>query len=224
MLRNLVILVVCSILVWDFLTADAGQSAVSRATKIMIERVGQEVQAFQEGNGDLFSQAEPGEQPSTGLRSFFSVFSRPAVDQFISEAAAETGVAHSYLEHLAERESSFNPVAEAGTSSAAGLYQFVEQTWLDMFDRYGARYGQLELARQILVDARGKRTIKDSTTARQILNLRFDPKLSTFLAAQYPKENTNLLKRSLNRQVNYAELYMAHFLGAQGALKLIPCQ
>ena len=71
MLRNLVILIVCSVLVWDFLTADPGQSALSRATKIMIERVGQEVQAFQEGTSEPFSQVESAEEPSSGLRSFF---------------------------------------------------------------------------------------------------------------------------------------------------------
>ena len=55
---------------------------------------------------------------------------------------------------------------------------------------------------------------------RTILNLRFDPTLSTFLAAQYTDENRRALEKSLNRRVNYAELYVAHFLGARGAVKL----
>src|SRR5262245_61694302 len=45
----------------------------------------------------------------------------------IQQASANTGVDFSYLMAQAAKESSFNPDAKSKSSSAAGLYQFVEQ-------------------------------------------------------------------------------------------------
>ena len=47
----------------------------------------------------------------------------------IKNAAAKTGVNFTYLMEKAAVESSFNPDAKAKTSSATGLFQFIEQTW-----------------------------------------------------------------------------------------------
>ena len=46
-------------------------------------------------------------------------------------ASKRTGVEFSFLMELAATESSFNPQAKASTSTAVGLYQFKEDTWLD---------------------------------------------------------------------------------------------
>ena len=53
----------------------------------------------------------------------------------------------SYLMAQASRESSFDPTAKASTSSASGLYQFVEQTWLGEFQQHGGDYGYGRLYR-----------------------------------------------------------------------------
>src|SRR5690242_786525 len=55
---------------------------------------------------------------------------QPEVLASIQQASANTGMDFSYLMAQASRESSFDPTAKASTSSASGLYQFVEQTWL----------------------------------------------------------------------------------------------
>ncbi len=149
-----------------------------------------------------------------------SVFSRAAINTFIGEASSLTGIPDHYLAHLAERESSFDPVAAAGTSSAKGLYQFTEATWLDLFARHGPNHGQGELARHIELPTNGRPTVENLRLKRRILNLRFDPKLSTFMAAHYAREQRVFLTRRLGREPNYAELYIAHFLGASGAAKL----
>ena len=149
-----------------------------------------------------------------------SVFSRAAIDSFIAEASELTDIPEGYLAHLAERESAFDPVAAAGTSSAKGLYQFTESTWLEVFARYGAQHGQEDLAKNISIASNGRPSVADARIKRRILNLRYDPKLSTFMAAHYAKEQRVFLMRRLDRAPTEAELYIAHFLGANGASKL----
>lgn len=151
-----------------------------------------------------------------------SVFSRKAVNAFIKEVSAETNVSSAYLKHLAERESAFDPVAEAGTSSASGLYQFTESTWLELFKRHAPSHGdeKAALAQHIMIASNGRPSVASNRRKRRILTLRFDPKFSTFMAAHYTNEQEAFLKRRLGRDPSYAELYIAHFLGAGGAAKL----
>ena len=149
-----------------------------------------------------------------------SVFSREAINSYIKEASTLTGIQANYLAHLAERESAFDPVAAAGTSSAKGLYQFTDSTWLEVFKRHGADHGVGNLAKHIKVDANGRRSVENQRIRRRILNLRLDPKLSTFMAAHYAREQRAFLTKRLGREPDYAELYIAHFLGAGGAAKL----
>ena len=56
----------------------------------------------------------------------------------IARAAQATGVGFDYLYTQARVESSLNPDARARTSSATGLFQFIDQTWLATVDRHGA--------------------------------------------------------------------------------------
>ncbi|MEL7018739.1 MAG: transglycosylase SLT domain-containing protein [Pseudomonadota bacterium] len=123
-----------------------------------------------------------------------SVFSRQAIDSFIQEASALTDIPEDYLAHLAQRESSFDPVAAAGTSSAKGLYQFTESTWLDVFSRHCANHGQGALVRYITAE-NGRPMVVNTRIKRRLLNLRYDPKLSTFMAAQYAREQRAFLTR-----------------------------
>ena len=64
-----------------------------------------------------------------------------AVVAALKNAAAETGSDFSYLLGTAMRESSLKPNAQSSTSSAAGLFQFVDQTWLGLVKNHGAKYG-----------------------------------------------------------------------------------
>ncbi|MEG0819994.1 MAG: transglycosylase SLT domain-containing protein, partial [Brevundimonas sp.] len=52
------------------------------------------------------------------------------VEAAIRRASSTTGVDFDFLMKTARRESAMNPSARAGTSSASGLFQFIEQTWL----------------------------------------------------------------------------------------------
>src|SRR6476646_11882530 len=48
----------------------------------------------------------------------------------IRDAARVTGAGFEYLLNTALRESNLNPSAKAKSSSATGLFQFIDQTWL----------------------------------------------------------------------------------------------
>ena len=65
---------------------------------------------------------------------------RGVVEAAIQRASNATGVDFSFLMRTAGRESGYNPKAKAPTSSAAGLFQFVDQTWLATLKRHAAKY------------------------------------------------------------------------------------
>jgi hypothetical protein len=139
----------------------------------------------------------------------------------LKKASAATGVGFDYLYKVARRESALDPAARAKTSSAAGLFQFIEQTWLASVKKYGAAHGMAAEAAAIEKGASGKWRVADATQRQQILNLRFDPEKAAALAGELALENKAALEKSLGRAVDAAELYAAHFLGATGAAKLL---
>jgi Transglycosylase SLT domain len=155
-----------------------------------------------------------------GPLSFNGAKASPEVASAIHKASATTGVDFSYLVAQAGQESSFRPDAKAGTSSAAGLYQFVDSTWLTMIRDKGAAYGLGDLAAQIDTTGAAPR-VADAAMRRKILDLRNDPAISSVMAAEYAKSNQAQLAQNLNRTVNPTDLYMAHFLGASGATKFL---
>jgi hypothetical protein len=139
------------------------------------------------------------------------------VEAAIAQAAEATSVDFNYLLAQAEVESAMNPYARAATSSATGLYQFIESTWLDTMKRHGARFGLGAVADQIGVSASGSAYVTDPAQREAILALRSDPRVASLMAAGLAEDNRAHLMPILGRQPNHAELYLAHFLGAGGA-------
>jgi hypothetical protein len=144
----------------------------------------------------------------------------PDVANAIQKASARTGVDFKYLVAQAGQESSFKPDAKASTSSATGLYQFIESTWLQMVRDKGAAHGLGDMAQQIDADF-GSPRVADPAMRRKILDLRNDPSIAAVMAAEFAKGNRAQLEGSLGRGINSTELYMAHFLGANGATKFL---
>lgn len=129
-----------------------------------------------------------------------------AVPAAIRQAAQATGVDYHYLMAKAQLESGFDADAKARTSSAAGLFQFIEGTWLASLDRYG---DALSLDQQM------------AASRQDLLDLRFDPQLAALVAAASARENGEVLHRVLGRRANHTELYLAHFLGSAGASRFL---
>lgn len=144
-----------------------------------------------------------------------------AVTYAIERASTRTGMDFDYLMKTAIRESSLDPNAKAGTSSASGLFQFIEQTWLGMIKKHGAEHGLGDLADQISQTKSGRYTVADRQVRRDILALRFDPEIAATMAGEFTKESQQILSKSLGRAPTGGELYAAHFLGSAGAVDLI---
>jgi hypothetical protein len=130
---------------------------------------------------------------------------RAQVMSAIRTASAATGADFDYLLKTAQRESNFDPAAKAPTSSATGLFQFTEGTWMEMLERYGAKHG---------VDA-------SKLTDNAKLALRTDADLSARMAGELARENAKVLGKKLGRQPTSQELYIAHFMGPKDAAHLI---
>jgi len=143
------------------------------------------------------------------------------VYQAVANASAKVGVSFAYLMDKAGTESSFNPNAQARTSSASGLYQFIERTWLDMVNKHGADYGLEKYANAISKRSDGTLTVSSRAMRQEILALRKDPTIASYMAAEYAKENKQALEKNLGRAVGDTELYLAHFLGAGGATRFL---
>jgi len=139
----------------------------------------------------------------------------------IRQASAATGTSFSYLLATAQVESGLNPQAGASTSSARGLFQFVEQTWLGTIKQSGAALGYGGYAAAITRTASGHYMVKDAAMRREILKLRNDPTANAVMAGAFTQANATYLTQKLGRPPSEGELYIAHFLGAGGAARLI---
>lgn len=139
----------------------------------------------------------------------------------IRRASAATGIDFGYLMAQAAQESGFRSDARASTSSAAGLYQFIESTWLAMVRDHGAKHGAGDLAKQIETGPNGEAKVADPAVKARILELRNDARLNAALGAEYARGNKGTLEAALGRSATASDLYLAHFLGPQGAVQLL---
>lgn len=126
----------------------------------------------------------------------------------IARAAAATGVDFRYLLAQARLESGLDPQARARTSSARGLYQFTNATWLSALRQHGDALGLDGLAQA-------------PATRADLLHLRDDPETSALMAGALASDNRAYLTGVLGRAPDNAELYLAHFLGTDGAARFL---
>ena len=139
----------------------------------------------------------------------------------IRDAARATGAGFEYLLNTAMRESSLNPNAKAKSSSATGLFQFIDQTWLGTIKQSGAGLGYGKYADAISRTSQGKFVVNDPAMRREIMALRKDPTANAVMAGAFANSNSKVLNDRLGRKPPDGELYMAHFLGASGAVRFI---
>lgn len=134
----------------------------------------------------------PSDKPSMGKNGL--LLPSENVADAIKNAANAVGVDRGIMLAMAKQESGFNPNAKAGTSSASGLFQFIDTTWNSMVQKYGKKFPDL-------------------------LKGRFDLNASAIAGALFIKENIDVLKRN-GIVINGTSIYASHFLGPGGALKL----
>src|SRR3954451_11883871 len=139
----------------------------------------------------------------------------------IKQAATTTGASFEYLLATAKMESNFNPTARATSSSARGLFQFIDQTWLGTVKEAGGQLGYGNYADAITRSASGTYSVRNPAARAAILKLRDDPAASAAMAGVLSRSNSFKLTGRIGRRPSDSELYMAHFMGVGGAARLI---
>ncbi|MFM5907108.1 MAG: transglycosylase SLT domain-containing protein [Novosphingobium sp.] len=129
----------------------------------------------------------------------------------IAQAASATGVDFDFLLAQARIESNLKPNARAATSSAAGLYQFTNSTWMATFARHGEKHGFGWAAA----------SLANPSLRNQAMALRFDPQVSALMAGELANDNRTALTQTLGHAPDASELYLAHFLGSAGASRFL---
>lgn len=137
----------------------------------------------------------------------------------VVKAAKNTGSDPALLMSIADKELSFSSSAKASTSSASGLFQFVETTWLKALRSFGWRYGREEEAKAI--SGGEERPVVAPQKRAEILNLRNDPYLSAALAAEMLKHDGAKISERLGRELTAGETYLIHFLGPDDAARFM---
>ncbi|CAN7143388.1 transglycosylase SLT domain-containing protein [Phenylobacterium sp. LjRoot225] len=146
---------------------------------------------------------------------------RSVVEGAIQRAAKATGVDFGFLMKTAGRESGMNPRARSGASSAAGLFQFVEQTWLSTLKLHGSKHGYARYSQLITKGSDGRFHVNGAEARKAVMDLRLDPHASSLMAGELASDHAAYLKGRTGRQPTSGELYAAHFLGPQGSARLI---
>lgn len=143
------------------------------------------------------------------------------VQAALRRASNATGVDFGFLLKTANRESGFNPNARAGTSSAAGLFQFIDQTWMSTLKQHGAKHGYANYAALIDRGSDGRYRVANGASRQAVMDLKLDPHAASLMAGELTSDHTSYLRGRVGRDPTAGELYAAHFLGPQGSAKLI---
>lgn len=118
--------------------------------------------------------------------------------------------------HIMRAESGGQANARNSRSSATGIFQFLNQTWLAEMKAHGAEHGYGHLAAQITRGSDGR-----WHAPQHVLDLRNDPEASARMMYEFTESNRAGLHRVLGREPNAGELYLAHFAGLGGAKEVL---
>jgi len=144
----------------------------------------------------------------------------PTVVSAVRTASAQTGTPFETLLASAALESGLQPSAKAKTSTASGMFQFTEQTWLGAVRQWGASHGLAAEAASV-VQQDGQVTVADPSAKQRILALRNDPTIASALAGENMRALSSQIAAGIGHTPDAAELYLGHVLGGAGATKML---
>ena len=144
-----------------------------------------------------------------------------AVTGAIRQAAKSTGASFDYLLATAKVESDLDPNLTMSTSSATGLFQFLDQTWLGVMKTAGRAFGFPQYADAITQTSSGQYVVEDPVMRQEMMKLRKDPAANAVMGGVITQQNTAVLAARLGREPTEGELYVAHFFGPYAAAKVI---
>jgi hypothetical protein len=118
-----------------------------------------------------------------------------------SDELSGTTAVSALVERIIAVESNGDANAKNSRSSAVGLAQFLDETWLDLVRAY-----RPDLAR--------------GRSARETLDLRREPKLAREITMRFVEQNIAIL-RQRGLPVTAGTVYLAHFVGGAGAVAIL---
>jgi hypothetical protein len=139
----------------------------------------------------------------------------------IRTAAQATGVGFDYLLATAKVESDLDPNLTMRSSSATGLFQFIDQTWLGTLKQAGPAFGYSDYANAISLTSSGRYVVNDPTLRDEIMQLRKDPTANAIMGGVFTQQNAAVLSSRLGRAPSEGELYIGHFFGPYAGAKAI---
>lgn len=163
----------------------------------------------------LLSQSSTGDP--NDILEFGPMKIRRHLVQTIVKAAQAVQTDPVLLMAVADKESSFITAVQAKTSSATGLYQFIERTWLGVIRDFGGKHGLAQEAALVTNDANDKPVITDPAERARVLDMRRDPYLSALMAGEMLKRDAAVISQRIGRELTLGEIYLAHFLGPDDA-------
>jgi len=143
------------------------------------------------------------------------------VTKAIARAAKSTGANFDYLLATAKVESDLDPNLTMRTSTATGLFQFLEQTWLGVMKTAGRAFGFAQYADAISQTSSGHYVVDDPKLRAEMMKLRKDPTANAVMGGVITQQNAAVLGNRIGRKPTEGELYVAHFFGPYAAAKVI---
>lgn len=196
------------------LGAPSRATAVARACAVSLACIASQAQSVHADSGSWQSTSGSTEALVIGELRFERWIAEPLL-----RAAEQVGVDPAYLVALADKESSLRPLSRARSSSAEGLFQFIDETWLHVVRRHAHKHGLVGVVDAVKT-VQG-RSVPQEDRRTWLLNLRRDPYISTLMVAEMVKEHREVLAGLTERDPSHTELYAAHFLGLNGASRFV---
>jgi len=144
-----------------------------------------------------------------------------AVTGAIKRAAQSTGANFDYLLTTAKVESNLDPNSTISTSTATGLFQFLDQTWLGVMKTAGRAFGFGRYADAISQTSSGRYVVDDPALRDEMMKLRKDPTANAMMGGVITQQNAAVLEKRIGRKPTEGELYVAHFFGPHAAARVL---
>jgi len=165
-------------------------------------------------SGAAFALTQPTDKEKTSKSTQANYNKNSAI---INDAAKRNGLTPQFMAGVAYTESSFKGGStKANSSTATGLYQFVDDTWADQVARSNAPEAQpyKAQAQAYLADKnKGVPRSKRKETYKALLSARSNDQLNAVIGGQYLRQGLDALKKSGVSNPSMAEVYAYHHDG-----------
>lgn len=146
----------------------------------------------------------------------------PSVVDAMYDASIAQDVDFGILALSSMLESEFGSNTISASSSARGMFQFIDSTWLILIHKYGKRIGLNAESDSLYLDQKtGRIEVKNDSriTRESILTLRDDPRIISMIKAFHLKEEEQALTDFGITAPHATDYYIVHMLGTGFAQK-----